>query len=255
LERAFSPLFPPEATPTLEGDEVYTRVHDNRPAAESEGWMAWFRDRETGWWGPTVVGRRRDGLFAAVIVALWLMICSCRLVRLFTDGEARYALELWLQRGATVSYGGQRTGKRGRPKGQRKVLRKGLFVARKVKGAQQTPKKRPRYERPLPLHPDTPEVPDKEIHANHCEAFHAALRRISAVFHRRMNHYAKKPEALVRALAVQQVAHNWLKPKEDGVTETPAMRRGLTDRPWTFADLLRWRYQPRSPILSVSVAC
>ena len=97
-------LFPPEDQATLEGDDVYTRVHHNTPASESEGWTGWFRDRATGWWGPTVVGLRRESLFTSLILAVWL----------------------W---------------------------------ARKVKGSQQGPRRRKRYERPLPLHPDTPELP------------------------------------------------------------------------------------------------
>ncbi|RME44003.1 MAG: hypothetical protein D6795_18570, partial [Deltaproteobacteria bacterium] len=70
---------------------------------------------------------------------------------------------------------------------------------------------------------------------------------------RRMNHYAKTPEALVRALALQQVAHNWLTPKETHEA-TPAMKRGSTDRPWTFEEILHWRFRPPSPILSISLA-
>lgn len=252
LARGSSPLFPPKETATLEGDEVYTRVHHNTPASESEGWTGWFRDRATGWWGPTVVGLRRESLFTTLILAVWLWAQACFRLTLVTDGEAQYSLALWLQDGTTAWVGGHHTGKRGRPPGMRKVLRLGLVVARKVKGSQQGPRKRERYERPLPLHPDTPNIPDKAIHANHCEAFHAALRRMSAVFHRRMNHYAKKPEGLVRALAVQQVAHNWLTPKEAG-KETPAMKRGLTDRPWRFYDVLVWRYQPKSRVISVSL--
>ncbi|RME51885.1 MAG: hypothetical protein D6795_07545 [Deltaproteobacteria bacterium] len=85
---------------------------------------------------------------------------------------------------------------------------------------------------------------------DHREAFHAALRRISSVFHRRMNPYAKTPEALVRALALQQVAHDGL-PSKETHEATPTMKRGSTDRPWTFEEILHWRFRPPSPIPSV----
>jgi hypothetical protein len=54
-------------------------------------------------------------------------------------------------------------------------------------------RKRPKYQAPQPEHPNTtPTIAEQEIHANHVEAFNAALRRRMACFQRKTNTYAKK---------------------------------------------------------------
>jgi transposase-like protein len=54
--------------------------------------------------------------------------------------------------------------------------------------------------------------PQSEVHANHNEAHNSALRRRASAYHRRQNHYAKVVEELQRALSVQRLIHNWVRP-------------------------------------------
>jgi hypothetical protein len=50
--------------------------------------------------------------------------------------------------------------------------------------------KRKKVETPKPEHPETTEKPEeKDVHANHVEAFNSAIRRYLAAFRRRTNTY------------------------------------------------------------------
>ncbi len=50
--------------------------------------------------------------------------------------------------------------------------------------------KRKKGETPKPEHPETTEKPEeKDVHANHVEAFNSAIRRYLAAFRRRTNTY------------------------------------------------------------------
>jgi hypothetical protein len=239
----------------VEADEVYTRVEENLPAEDSPGWTLLLVERNSRWWGPTVVGLRRWPLFLFGILLLVKWAKKCLQLTFLTDGERQYAEVLWAQPGFTVSAPAKSTGKRGRPRKGQKCWRPGLTVARKVKGSQQARgSSRSRYERPFPHHPHTPPLDDQEIHANHCEALNSAIRRRCAAYHRRMNHYAKVPEGLVRALTVIQIAHNWIRPHDSLPGKMPpAMALGRADRPWKFQDFLIMRYQPDFGIEAVSV--
>jgi hypothetical protein len=54
-------------------------------------------------------------------------------------------------------------------------------------------------------------VPNK-VHANHNEAHNSDLRRSASAYHRRHNHSPKILEGLQRALNVQRLIHNWVRP-------------------------------------------
>ena len=75
-------------------------------------------------------------------------------------------------------------------------------VRLKNKGSKKRPGcQRQKYQTPVPEHPPTAhEVEDKEIHANHLEAFKTSMRRRNATFRRKTNTYAKSVENLQRAL-------------------------------------------------------
>lgn len=108
----------------------------------------------------------------------------------------------------------------------------------KVKGSQG----KPRVVWVKPEHPFTAISARSEVHANHVEAFNSALRRRATAYRRRQNHYAKKVEGLQRALNVQRVFHNWVRPHWGLAKETtPAMAMGFIQRPVKIAEILSSR--------------
>jgi hypothetical protein len=117
----------------------------------------------------------------------------------------------------------------------RKVWREGLEVAMKIKGSQG----KPRREWVKQEHPFTTISPTSEVHANHVEAFNSALRRRATAYRRRQNHYAKVLKGLQRALNVQRLLHNWVRPHWGlGKKKTPAMAMGFINRPVTISEIL-----------------
>lgn len=48
-----------------------------------------------------------------------------------------------------------------------------------------------------------------EVHANHCEAHNARIRRRCSAYRRRQNHYSKHQVGLNRAITVLHLIHNW----------------------------------------------
>lgn len=123
----------------------------------------------------------------------------------------------------------------------RKVWRYGLEVAMKVKGSQGL--RRIVWVRPE--HPYTAVSPLAEVHANHNEAHNAALRRRCSAYRRRQNLYAKTQDGLQRALDVQRIIHNWVRPHWGlGKQTTPAMAIGLYSRPLSTQELLGMRGFP-----------
>jgi len=232
--------FPADFNAVFENDELYTRVHHNRPAHESPGWTALPIERHSRWWGATVTGRRDDELFTTYSLEVIGPMLNQPVVAIVSDGECRYAggVYCWSQ---SQEWVGPEPRSRGRPQGTRKVWRKGLQVARKVKGSQGS-KRRGRIERPGQLHPETKPLADKEIHANHCEAHNAAMRRRISAYRRRTNTYAKEQVHLDRAIAVQRLIHNWARPHwGHGGKLTPAMFLCCADHPWTAEELLMVR--------------
>ena len=122
--------------------------------------------------------------------------------------------------------------------GHRKVWREGLEVAIKIKGSQG----QPRVEWLKSEHPYTAISPKSEVHANHNEAHNSALRRRSSAYRRRQNHYAKVVEGLQRALNVQRLVHNWVRPHWGlGNQKTPAMAMGYVDRALSIDEILSSR--------------
>lgn len=119
--------------------------------------------------------------------------------------------------------------------GKRKVWREGLEVAMKIKGSQG----QRRIEWVKTEHPFTAISPLSEVHANHNEAQNAALRRRASAYRRRQNLYAKRVEALQRALDVQRLIHNWGRPHWGlGKKTTPAMAMGYCNRVISTYELL-----------------
>ncbi|MGD1944496.1 MAG: IS1 family transposase, partial [Leptolyngbyaceae cyanobacterium] len=81
--------------------------------------------------------------------------------------------------------------------------------------------------------------PQAEVHANHVEAFNSALRRRATAYRRRQNHYAKQVKGLQRALNVQRLIHNWVRPHWSlDKRTTPAMKMGFIERPLKISEML-----------------
>lgn len=108
----------------------------------------------------------------------------------------------------------------------------------KIKGSQG----KPRVVWVKQEHPFIAISPVSDVHANHVEAFNSVLRRRATAYRRRQNHYAKKGKGLQRALNVQRLLHNWVRPHWGlGPVKTPAMAMGFIERPLTLAELLLCR--------------
>jgi PHP family Zn ribbon phosphoesterase len=98
-----------------------------------------------------------------------------------SDGERRYGNLLF-----DICQEVIRTGKSGRLK---TTIKKGVKVRVKNKGSQahKAGPKRPKYQAPQSEHPDTNQnIEDKDIHANHVEAFNSTLRRRVAAYRRKL---------------------------------------------------------------------
>ena len=162
---------------------------------------------------------------------MWNWAQASQSVCWFTDGERRYGRELWKLASVWL--------KRSQFPAVyniRKAWREGLEVAIKVKGSQGCP----RREWVKHEHPWTALSHEGEVHANHCEAHHAALRRRCSAFRRRQNLYAKTVEGLERALSVQRLLHNWGRPHWSS-GQTPAMAMGFIARPVSLSEMLSSR--------------
>ena len=102
--------------------------------------------------------------------------------------------------------------------------------------------KRPTYQAPQPEHPDTNQnIDDKDIHANHLEAFNSALRRRMACYRRRTNTYAKQQSALQHRLDAYWVLHNFIRPHFT-TRLVPAVALDLIDHPLSWDQLFRIQY-------------
>jgi|GEM_PF-1207054 len=159
----------------IESDELHTKVHHNKPSAESEGWTIVLTNRATRFIWELRCGERERELFEAAIQLLSQVTEQTEDLTLLTDGERRYGNLLF-----EICQEVLRTGKPGRPK---KSLPKGVKVRIKSKGSQEQKRgrKRPKYQAPRNEHPDTRQtVADSDIHANHAEGFNSSPRRIEA---------------------------------------------------------------------------
>jgi hypothetical protein len=134
-----------------------------------------------------------------------------------------------------------RTGQPGRPP---KALPEGVKVRLKNKGNQSSKpgRKRPKYQAPHREHPNTaPTLESSDIHANHLEAYNAALRRRNSAFRRRTNTYAKSKTALQRILDVHQLIHNFVRIHWT-TGQVPAVALGILMAPLSLEEILTQRF-------------
>ena len=90
-----------------------------------------------------------------------------------------------------------------------------------------------------PINTETEQnLPDLQIHANHVEAFHSALRRRLACYRRRTNTYAKNTTALQARLDVYWLLHNFVR-VHFTTKQVPAVAQGILERGLAVADLFR----------------
>jgi len=219
----------------IEGDEAYTKVKKNRPADQSEGWTLLLMDRASRFIWTSECGRKDRKLFEKAIRTLEQIVQESADLTLLTDGERRYGNLLF-----EICWELIRNGKPGRPK---KTLKKGVKVRIKNKGSQAHKKgpKRPKYQAPWNEHPDTePGVEEKQIHANHAEAFFSALRRRLSPFRRKTNTYAKSAKGLQRLLDVHWVLHNFIHVHYT-TREVPAVALGVLERGLSVSKLFQLR--------------
>jgi transposase-like protein len=95
----------------IEGDELYTRVGENKPAAASEGWTVVLMDRASRFIWELQAGERDTALFEQAITTLARVVDQTDDLTLLTDGERRYGNLLFELCQAVI-----RTGQVGRPK-------------------------------------------------------------------------------------------------------------------------------------------
>ena len=172
-------------------------------------------------------------MFEKATSKAWQWAKRSKFIRWFTDGEGRYGKCLWnlasvyLQK---AEYHSQFA--------HRKVWREGLEVAMKIKGSQGKPRRKwVKIE-----HPYTAISCKQEVHANHNEAHNSAIRRKCSAYRRKQNLYAKKVKGLNRAITVQRLIHNWIRPHFSlGERNTPAMAMGYINRPVLMEEMLSWR--------------
>ena len=200
------------------------------PPSESCGWTIHFIERKTRYWVDARAGVKNLALFEQGTLKAWQWVQSGEFIRWFTDGERRYGLALWKLASVWLKADEVHP-----DYGKRKVWRQGLEVAMKIKGSQGNR----RVEWVKSEHPFTAIRSKSEVHANHNEAQNSALRRRASAYRRRQNFYAKRVEGLQRALDVQRLIHNWVRPHV-GLPKntTPAMAMGYCERPFSMYELL-----------------
>lgn len=220
----------------IEGDELYTKVHHNKPPHESEGWTIVLMDRATRFIWELQCGERERGLFEAAMQTLSQVIEQTGDLALLTDGERRYGNLLF-----EICQEVLRTGKPGRPK---RTLPKGVKVRIKNKGSQahkQGPK-RPKYQAPWNEHPDTAQnLENHEIHANHTEAFNSSIRRRMSCYRRKTNTYAKEQAALQTRLDVYWILHNFVRPHFT-TKQVPAVAMGILSAGLSLQSIFKIQY-------------
>jgi transposase-like protein len=208
----------------IEGDEAYTKVHQNVPPDQSLGWTILLMDRASRFIWAWDCGKKDRRLFKKAIKTLNKIVKHTKDLSLFTDGERRYGNLLF-----EICYELVKNGQPGRPK---KTFKRGVHVRIKNKGSQAHKKgpKRPKYQSPWAEHPETNRtIAASDIHANHAEAFFSSLRRKCATFRRKTNMYAKTTAGLQRLLHVYWVVHNFLR-VHFTTREVPAVALGVIER-------------------------
>lgn len=217
----------------IEGDELYTKINKNVPASESEGWTIVLMDRASRFIWHLECGKKEKRLFKRAMRILLKIIRKTDDLTLLTDGERRYGNILF-----EICYELLRTGKKGRP---RKTLKQGVKVRVKNKGSQSNKpgRKREKYQAPQSEHPETAQdIKNSDIHANHVEAFNAALRRTCAAFRRKTNTYAKKRKRLQERLNVIWIMRNFVHIHYT-TKEVPAVALGIVESGITLEELFK----------------
>ena len=219
----------------IEGDELYTKVSQNLPPSASEGWTIVLMERGSRFLWELHCGRKDQQLFEKALRCLAEVIKRTGSISLLTDGERRYGNLLF-----EICHDVIRSGKPGRPA---KRLPKGVRVRLKNKGAKkQAGRRRKKYQAPVSEHPETThEIADAQIHANHVEAFNAALRRRNAAFRRKTNTYAKSRQDLQRTLDVHWLVHNFVR-VHFTTKVVPAVKLGILNIGLSWIQLLSMRY-------------
>lgn len=95
----------------IEGDELYTRVGQNKPAAASEGWTVVLMDRASRFIWELQAGERETAWFEQAMATLARVVEQTQDLTLFTDGERGYGNILF-----NICQEVIRTGQVGRPK-------------------------------------------------------------------------------------------------------------------------------------------
>jgi transposase-like protein len=95
----------------VEGDELYTKVGENKPAVLSEGWTVVLMERASRFIWELACGERETALFEQAMQTLAQVIEQTGDLTLCTDGERRYGNLLFAICQEVV-----RTGQVGRPK-------------------------------------------------------------------------------------------------------------------------------------------
>ena len=150
----------------IEGDELYTKVHHNSAASESEGWTIVLMERSSRFLWQLNCAAKDQTLFEAALQLLCKVIEQTQDLTLLMDGERRYGKILF-----AICHEVFRTGQPGRAT---KRLRQGVRVRiLKNKGSKKrSGRKRPKDQAPVPEHPETDtRIENAQIHANHVEAF------------------------------------------------------------------------------------
>jgi hypothetical protein len=217
---------------TFEGDELYTIVNKRLDPSDSRGWTAVIMERSSRFIVEQECGTKDADLFESVMLSVCEYIGQTDDLTFFSDGERRYGNTLF-----SFCAEALRSGKRGRPS---QVLPPGVKVRVKNKGAQKhrRGRKRPKYQAPVPEHPETrQDILESDIHANHLEAYNASLRRRNSAFRRRSNTYAKTTSGLQRTLDVHQLIHNFVRPHWT-TGEVPAVAMGVMGSPLGLENIL-----------------
>jgi len=217
----------------IEGDELYTKVGKNTPAAESKGWTIVLMERSSRFIWEMHCGTKDKEFFLHAMNKLLQVIENTSELSLFTDGERRYGNSLF-----SICQEVIRTGKPGRPP---TTLKQGVQVRVKNKGSQAHKRgpKRAKVQAPKKEHPETKRnIENKDVHANHVEAFNAALRRKVSAYRRKTNTYAKGTNPLQVRLDVHWILHNFVR-KHFTTKQVPAVMLGVIEKAFSVTELFK----------------
>ena len=65
------------------------------PPESSAGWTIKFVERRSRYWLVALAGKKETTLFTKATGKAWQWVKHCQFIRWFTDGERRYAQQLW----------------------------------------------------------------------------------------------------------------------------------------------------------------